>query len=29
MTTEVAPAALLLGLDEGEAVWFADSLLTR
>jgi quercetin dioxygenase-like cupin family protein len=28
MTTEVAPAALLLGTDEGEGVWFADSLLS-
>ena len=28
MTTGVAPAAFLLGADEGEAVWFADSLLT-
>jgi quercetin dioxygenase-like cupin family protein len=28
MTTEVAPAAFLLGSDEGEGVWFADSLLS-
>jgi quercetin dioxygenase-like cupin family protein len=28
MTTEVAPAAFLLGTDEGEGVWFADSLLS-
>jgi len=27
MTTEVAPAALVLGPDDGEGVWFADSLL--
>jgi quercetin dioxygenase-like cupin family protein len=27
MTTEVAPAAVVLASDEGEAVWFADSLL--
>ena len=27
MTTELAPAATLLGSDEGEGVWFADSLL--
>jgi len=28
MTTEVAPAAFLVGPDEGEGVWFADSLLS-
>lgn len=27
MTTEMAPLAVLLGSDEGEGVWFADSLL--
>jgi len=27
VTTEVAPPALVLGSDEGEGVWFADSLL--
>jgi len=27
MTTEVTPAALLVGPEEGEGVWFADSLL--
>jgi quercetin dioxygenase-like cupin family protein len=27
MTTEVAPTILLLGSEEGEGVWFADSLL--
>jgi quercetin dioxygenase-like cupin family protein len=28
VTTDVAPAAFLLGSDEGEEVWFADSLLS-
>ena len=28
MTTELTPAAIVLGADEGERVWFADSLLS-